>query len=95
MPGLRSRGAQVVAREARAKKEQHIWLSPDEMQRAGWRHGEALVVQGQPDAPAMNSIILLPDSELPPRAAAVSHSLMERLKLTLGEVMMLRKTEDG
>ena len=89
------RGSAVVAREARAKKEQHVWLSPDEMQRAGWRHGEALVVQGQPEAPAMKSIILLSDSELPPRAAAVSHGLMERLKLTLGEVMMLRKTEDG
>ncbi len=84
------RGASVVIGEARRSPEDWVWMAGCEIERTGLRAGRPVLVQGQPEMPPINSVTLQADPALPPRAAAVSMALMDRLGLTCGEVITLR-----
>lgn len=87
--GGRTPGGSFVIGEMRPARRSLIWLSPHEIQQSGFQADSPIVVQGQPEIPPTNGVTLAAEAGLPRRTSAVSQPLMNRLSLTLGEVVTL------
>ncbi len=75
--------------ETRPARGSWVWLSPNEILDIGLLPDSPILVQGQPETPRTNSVTLAADPTLPPRTSTVSEALMDRLTLTLGDVVTL------
>jgi hypothetical protein len=64
-------------------------MTPEEVIRLGLQEEQPLQIQGQPGTPLAAQVILHSDADLPTRFVAASSGLMERLTLTLGEVIKI------
>jgi hypothetical protein len=82
--------ATTVVVGVRAGAAHQLWLAPGEIERLGLREGQPVQVEGQPDARVVSRVVLTSDRALPLRAAVASHGLLERLVVTLGEVVTVR-----
>ena len=95
-PGMRSTPTVAsslsgfVVGEIRPARADCLWLAPAELSQLGLRPDAPLTLQGRPETESLSAVSLQTDPALSPRTAALSSSLTERLKLTLGEVVMLK-----
>jgi hypothetical protein len=78
--------------ETRPGNGLRLWMSPTRLDRLqpALGAGAALLVVGQPSLPPLGDVQIASDPALPERLAAASQEVMDRLVLTLGEVITLR-----
>src|SRR5258706_809447 len=86
IPGL------VVAR-ARSVKNAHVWLAPDEMARFGIQPQALVSLKGHNSLPASLIATLQPDDGVKPRMVELSKMLMDKMSLTVGEVVRLEAVQ--
>ncbi len=82
----------VVLCEIRPGDEPLVWLAPSRLEKLqpAPRATGSLLVAGQPSLEALGGVQAAPDPALPDCLAAASRTLIDKLVLTLGEVITLR-----
>ena len=83
-------GGVVILRGLRADHDPCLWLAPADAQRFALPPGARLMIQAQPQSPAISDTRLELDPDVPPRSALASQALIDRLDATLGEVLTLK-----
>jgi hypothetical protein len=90
-PRSSQNGWGVVNGAARPERALMAWLSPDEIMYRGLTVGKSIQVQGQPVISPVSTVTLQADSSVPCRVVELSRALKERISITIGEVVSIKK----
>ena len=90
VPAARAAEAALVV-QARPSHSRQVWLGPAEIEEMGLLADALISTRTAATRVPVNSTVLRADPTLPPCSAALSTALMDRLGLTLGEVVFIQE----